>query len=113
MLTRIKDTLPTGKESNWYHIPCSCGQVYIRVTKTYTGDWTEGTLRCLQEGDDREVGCGRACMGEPPSHQLEGDTGSGQGQRQRELLLKKVLHIQMTPAEDRFNWDRGLEIWGC
>ena len=60
-----------------------------------------------------EVGCGRACIGEPPSHQLEGDLGSGQGQRQRELLLKEVLHIQMTPAEERLNWDRGLEIPGC
>ena len=33
--------------------------------------------------------------------------------RQGELLLKEALHIQMTPAEEHFNRDRGLEILGC
>jgi len=32
---------------------------------------------------------------------------------QEELLLKEALHIQMTPEEERFNRDRGLEILGC
>ena len=33
-LTRVKDTLPIGKQSNEVHrIPCSCGQVYIGETK--------------------------------------------------------------------------------
>ena len=31
ILTKVKDTLPLGKQSNVvYRIPCSCGQVYIR-----------------------------------------------------------------------------------
>ena len=29
-----------------------------------------------------------------------------------ELLVKKALHIQMTPSEERFNQDGGLEIQG-
>ena len=34
MLTMVKDTLPIGKQSNVvYHIPCSCGLVYIRETR--------------------------------------------------------------------------------
>ena len=34
MLTKVKDTLPLGKQSNVvYRIPCSCSQVYIRETK--------------------------------------------------------------------------------
>ena len=33
--------------------------------------------------------------------------------RFRELMLKKVLHIQMTPAEKWFNRDGGLELPGC
>ena len=34
MLTKVKDTLPPGKQSNViYRIPCSCGQVYIGETK--------------------------------------------------------------------------------
>ena len=32
--------------------------------------------------------------------------------RSKELMLKKALHIQMTPAEDRFNRDGGLELPG-
>jgi len=37
------------------------------------------------------------------------DRARGQG----ELLLKEALHIQMTPAEECFNRDKGLEIPGC
>ena len=33
------------------------------------------------------------------------DHGRGQ-----ELYVKEALHIQMTPAEERFNQDRGLEV---
>ena len=36
------------------------------------------------------------------------DRGKGQ-----ELLLKEALHIQMTPSEERFNRDEGLEVSGC
>jgi len=32
---------------------------------------------------------------------------------QGELLLKEALHVQMTPEEERFYRDRGLEIPGC
>ena len=40
MLTKVKDTLPPGKQSNVvYRIPCSCGQVYIGETN---GDWRRG-----------------------------------------------------------------------
>ena len=36
------------------------------------------------------------------------DRGGGQ-----ELLVKKVLHIQMTPSEEHFNRNGGLEVPGC
>ena len=36
------------------------------------------------------------------------DHGRGQ-----ELLLKEALHIQMTPSDERFNRDGGLEVPGC
>ena len=36
------------------------------------------------------------------------DHGRGQ-----ELLVKEALHIQMTPVEERFNRDGGLEAPGC
>ena len=30
-----------------------------------------------------------------------------------ELLVKEALHIQMTPSEECFKWDGGLEVPGC
>ena len=36
------------------------------------------------------------------------DHGKGQ-----ELLVKEVLHIQMTSSEEHFNRDGGLEVPGC
>ena len=43
---------------------------------------------------------------------LGGDhrTGPWQG---HELLVKKALHIQMTPVVERLNRDGGLEVSGC
>ena len=36
-----------------------------------------------------------------------------QARRPKELLLKEALHIQMTPAGQRFNRDVGLELPNC
>ena len=33
--------------------------------------------------------------------------------RGQELLAKEALHIQMTPAEEHFNRDGGLEVPDC
>ena len=52
-----------------------------RRDQTETGDETEGTPRCLPEGDDGEVSCSRACMGESPPYPLGGDHSSGPWQR--------------------------------
>ena len=46
-----------------------------------TGDETEGTPRCLREGDDGEVSCSGACVGESPSDRLGGDHSAGPWQR--------------------------------
>ena len=45
------------------------------------GDKTERTPGCLREGDDGEVSCSGACMGESPSDQLRGDHSAGPLQR--------------------------------
>jgi len=80
----------------WYTISPAAAGLHWR-DQTETGDQTEGTLRCLLEKNDREVSCVGAYVGEPPPHQL------GEGI----MLDLEVLHLQMTPAEERFNWDRG------
>ena len=48
-------------------------------------------------------------MEESPSDPLGGDHSAGPWQRQ-ELLVKETLHIQMTPSEEYFNRDGGLEV---
>ena len=50
--------------------------------QTETRDETEGTPRCLREGDG-EVSRSEACMGESPSNRLGGDHSAGPWQRTR------------------------------
>ena len=52
-------------------------------------------------------------MGESPSDRLGGETTALDRGRGQELFLKEALHIQITPSEERFNWDGGLEVPGC
>ena len=33
--------------------------------------------------------------------------------RGQKLLVKEALHIQMTPSEEHFNRDGGMEVHGC
>ena len=113
MLTKVKDTLPLGKQSNVvYRIPCSCGQVYIGETKRRL----ETRLK-----EHRDT-CERGMMEKSAvvEHAWENhhlidweettvlDHGTGQ-----ELLVKEALHIQMTPSGECFNRDGGLEVPGC
>jgi len=48
------------------------------------------------------------CTSERPNGDTILDHGRGQ-----ELLVKETLHIQMTPVEECFNQDGGLEVPGC
>ena len=113
MLTKVKDTLPLGKQSNVvYRIPCSCGQVYIGETKRRL------ETRLKEHRDARERGMmEKSAVAEHAwenHHPIDWEETTvldrGRGQ---ELLLKEALHIQMTPSEERFNRDGGLEVPGC
>ena len=110
MLTKVKDTLPLGKQSNVvYRIPCSCGQVYIGETKRRL------ETRLMEHRDACERGMmEKSAVAEHAwenHHPIDWEETTvldrGRGQ---ELLLKEALHIQMTPSEERFNRDGGLEV---
>ena len=113
MLTKVKDTLPPGKQSNVvYRIPCSCGQVYIGETKrrleTRLKEHRDACERGMME---KSAVAEHAWEHHHPIHWEETtvlDHGRGQ-----ELLVKEALHIQMTPVKERFNRDGGLEVPGC
>ena len=113
MLTKVKDTLPPGKQSNVvYRIPCSCGQVYIVETKRrletrlkeHRDAWERGMM-------EKSAVTEHAWEHHHPIHWEETTVlDHGRGQK---LLAKEALHIQMTPVEERFNRDGGLEVPGC
>ena len=110
MLTKVKDKLPLGKQ---YYIPCSSGQVYIGETKqTETGDETEGTLGCLQEGMMKKSAVAEHVWENHHIIHWE-ETTVLDHCRGQELLVKETLDIQMIPAEECFKRDRGLEVTGC
>ena len=113
MLTKVKDTLPLGKQSNVvYRIPCSCGQVYIGETKRRLETrLKEHRYACERGMMEKSAVAEHAWENHHPIDWEETtvlDRGRGQ-----KLLLKEALHIQMTPSEERFNRDGGLEVPGC
>ena len=113
MLTKVKDTLPPGKQSNVvYRIPCSCGQVYIGETKRRLETRLKEHRDACERGmTEKSAVVEHAWEHHHPIHWEETtvlDHGRGQ-----ELLVKEALHIQMTPVEERFNRDGGLEVPGC
>ena len=95
MLTKVKDTLPLGKQSYVVYM------VYIGETKQRLETRTPGWL---QLGDGGEVSCSRACIlweNHHPIH-LEETTVLDHG-RGQELLVKEALHIQMILTKEHFN----------
>ena len=57
-----------------------------------------------------EVISSKTCLEGLPLHQMVRDHSGGHGQGPGELPIKEALHIHMTPAEEHFNRDTGLEI---
>ena len=110
MFTKVKDPLPLGKQSNVvYRILCSCGQVNSRETRRRL------EMRLKEHRDACERGMMELEKSAVAEHVWENhhlvhweettvlDHGRGQ-----ELLVKKALHIQMTPSEECFN---GVDNW--
>ena len=71
------------------------------------GDQMEsgGTPGC---GDGREVSCSRVCVGESPSHHCWTMVEDRSCWWRRSCTC-----IQMTPSEEHYNWNGGLEVPGC
>ena len=112
MLTKVKDILPLGKQSNVvYRIPWRCGQVYIRKTKlrleTRLKEWDACEWEIMDKSDVAE----HAWENHHPIH-CEETTILDHG-RGGELLVNKALHIQMTPAEESFNRDGSPWLLDC
>ena len=113
MLTKVKDTLPPGKQSNVvYRIPCSCGQVYIGETKRRLETRLKEHRDACERGMMEKSDVAEHAWEHHHSIHWEETTILDHG-RGQELLVKEAFHIQMTPVEECFNRDGGLEVPGC
>ena len=113
MLTKVKDTLPLGKQSNVvYRIPCSCGQVYIGESKRRLETRLKEHRDAYERGMMEKSAVAEHAWENHHPIDWEETTVLDHG-RGQELLLKEALHIQMTPSDERFNRDGGLEVPGC
>ena len=115
MLTRVKDIPPIGEQPN---INTLSPAAAARVTLEEQNRELEARLKehydaCERGMTEKSAPMGQACVGEPPPHQLGTDISAGQGQGTSGTTTEGGPLIQMTPAEERFDQDRGLEIPGC
>ena len=114
MLTRVKDTLPLDKQSNVvYQIPCSCGMVYIGETKRRLETRLKEHRDACKKGFMEKSAIAEHAWTHHYPINWDEMRVMAHARGQGELLLKEAIHIQMTPAEDRFNKDGGVELPGC
>ena len=91
--------------------PAAAGAARSTSRRDWKRDW-RNTKMPAREGNDGEVGCSGACMGEPPTDSLGGDH-SARPWLKTGAVGEGGLHIQMTFSEECFNWDGGLEVLSC
>ena len=92
MLTKVKDTLPLGKQSNVvYHIPCSCGQVYIGETKRRLETRLKEHRDACEKGMMEKSAVAEHAWENHHPIDWEETTVLDRG-RGQELLLKETLH---------------------
>ena len=114
MLTKVKDALPPEKQSKVvYRIPCSCGKTYIGETVRRLETRTKEHKDACRKGMTEKSALAEHAWENHHPIRWEETSVVDRARRQGELLLKEALHIQMTPAEDRFNRDGGVELPGC
>ena len=114
MLTKVKDTLSVEKQSKVvYQIHCSCGKVYSgEMARRLETKMKEHQDACRKGTLEKSAVVEHARENHHPI-KWEETSIVDQARRPKELLLKEALHIQMTPAEERFNRDGGLELPSC
>ena len=66
-----------------------------------------------QRGETDKSAIAEHCWKEHHPINWEGATVVDRARRRQELCIKEALHIQLTPEEQRFNKDVGLELPDC
>ena len=95
-----------------YRIPCSCGKAYIGETKRRLETSLKEHQDACQKGTRNVVRC-RACMEEPPPHQMRGHLRDQPGQTPPRTVTEGSHQHLNGSAGGHFNKDMGLELPVC
>ena len=114
LLTKVKDPLPTTKQSNVvYEVPSTCGKVYIGETKrrleTRLKENKDACTRCLT---DKSAIAEHAWANNHPINWANTKILQ-RANRTMELVMKEALSISTTPEDARFNRDNVYELPDC
>ena len=114
LLTKVKDPLPTTKQSNVvYEVPCTCGKVYIGETKRRLETCLkEHKDACTRYLTDKSAIAEHARANDHPINWAEMKILQ-RANRTMELVMKEALSIRTTPEDARFNRDNGYELPDC
>ena len=96
-----------------YHIPCSCGKVYIGETIRRLETRVKEHEEACRKGElDKSALAEHAWTNQHPIKWNEA-TVVARAKNQIELRLKEALHIALHPEGSHVNRDIGLEIPEC
>ena len=108
------EELPMEKKAKVvYHIPCSYGKTYIGETRRRLETRLREHQEACRKGTLKKFAVAEHAWKDHHAIKWEETTVIDMARHPRELLLKEVIHIQMTPVEERLNRDTGLELPGC
>ena len=113
-LSRVKDKLPTSMSSCVvYSIPCSCGKVYIGETTRRLEQRISEHQDACRKGEEKKSAVAEHAWKEHHPIRWQETSVIDRASRFGELRVKEALHIHLTPEDQRFNRDVGLELPGC
>lgn len=113
VLTKVKDALSMEKQSKVvYRISCSCDKAYIGESKRRLETGLKEHQDACQKGTRDVVSC-RACMEEPPTHQMRGHFRDQPGQMPPRTVTEGSHPYPNGSAGGHFNKDMGLELPVC
>ena len=106
-------TTPREAVPGVYWIPRSCRKVHIGETMWRCETKSKECPDACRKGMTEKSALAEHAWKNYHPIRWEETSVVDRARRQEELLLKEALHIQMTPVEDHFNRDGGVELPGC
>lgn len=113
-LSKVKDKLPIKKNSKViYHVPCSCGKVYIGETVRRLETRIYEHMEACKRGETSKSALAEHAWAEGHPILWEEISVKDRAKNQIELKVKEGLHIQLHPEGGSINRDMGLDMPGC